>query len=84
MRRFRFHVPGDDGRPIAFPPEGPFWETGRSDAHVVMVAYSPSAETLTSENRWPDAERIEDGGEQPITFTDRFPRPMWWPIEQTT
>lgn len=78
MHRFRFYVPGDDGRPMAFPPEGPFWVTGSSDTHTIVVAYSPNLETLTSADRWPDAEDIDDGGKQPIQFSDRFGKPDWW------
>lgn len=78
MKRFRFYVSGDDGRPLAFPPEGPFWVTGYSDTHTVVVAYSPDEETLTRADRWPDAENIDDWGEQEISFTDRFPKPDWW------
>lgn len=59
MRRFRFYVPGD-GRPMTFPPEGPFWITGQSDTHTVVVAYSPDLVTLTIPGRWPDAEVTTD------------------------
>lgn len=78
MRRFRFYVPGTDGRPMAFPPAGPFWITGESDTHQVVVAFSPDIETLTNDRHWPDAEDIEDCGEQEIVFTKRFPCPGWW------
>jgi hypothetical protein len=78
MNRFRFYVPGQDGSPIGFPPEGPFWITGYSDTHVVVVAYSPDLATLTREDRWPDAENIDDGGPQPLSFSGRFPKPEWW------
>lgn len=78
MHRFRFYVPGDDPRPMAFPPTGPFWCTGFSETHCVVVAYAPDLKTLTGEGHWPDAEQIEDGGEQDISFTSRFPCPDWW------
>jgi len=78
LRRFRFYVPGDDGRPIEFPPEGPFWISGFSDTHTVVVAYSPNLETLTRSDRWPDAERIDDQGESEIQFSNRFSKPEWW------
>lgn len=78
MRRYRFYVPGDDPRPMKAPPVGPFWCTGYSETHCIVVAFAPDLETLTSESHWPDAEDIEDGGEKPIKFTDRFPRPKWW------
>jgi len=45
---------------------------------VIVVAYSPDLETLTGPERWPDAKDIEDGGEQEIAFTSRFPAPEWW------
>lgn len=78
MHRFRFYVPGDDGRPMKSPPEGPFWITGENGTHVVVVAYSPDLATLTGPDRWPDAEDIEDQGEEEIRFSGRFPKPGWW------
>ncbi|KIC42204.1 hypothetical protein RA27_02070 [Ruegeria sp. ANG-R] len=78
MNRYRFLIPGDDGRPMQFPPIAPFWITGCNDTHTVVVAYAPNLQTLTSESHWPDAEEIEDWGEQKITFTSRFPKPDWW------
>lgn len=80
MRRFRFKVPGEDGRPMAFPPEGPFWVTGYGEDFVTVVAFSPDLATLTRADRWPDAEDVDDQGEQPITFTDRFRKPDWWDV----
>ena len=82
MHRFRFYVPGDDGRPMSFPPEGPFWVTGRSETHTVVVAYSPDIETLLRSDRWPDAEDVDDGGIQEIVFSGRFPKPKWWEARQ--
>lgn len=78
MRRFRFLVPGDDGRPMTFPPSGPYWITGSSETHEVVVAYCRDQETLTSPDMWPDAEQIDDLGEQEIVYTDRFQRPEWY------
>jgi hypothetical protein len=81
MRRFRFYVPGRDGRPMAFPPIGPFWISGESDTHQIVIAYSPSLEVLTDANHWPDAENIDDQGETEIKFSERFPKPDWWKEE---
>jgi hypothetical protein len=43
---------------------------------------------MPSEDRlrefWPDAERIDDQGEQPVHFTDRFPRPDYWVATEHT
>ena len=82
MHRFRFHIPGDRWGPKEFPPEGPYWCTGYSSVAGqetnVVVAYSPSFEVLTGQNRWPDAIMVEDCGELAVSFTDRFPEPDWW------
>lgn len=78
MNRFRFHVPGGDGRPLTFPPPGPFWTAGYSDTHAIVVAFAPDLSSLTADAFWPDAEMIDDMGEQEITFSGRFPKPEWW------
>ena len=78
MHRFRFQVASDDYRPMAFPPVGPYWCTGYNDTHAFVVAYAPDEETLTNADHWPDAEDVQDLGEQEITFTDRFRKPDWW------
>lgn len=82
MNRYRFKVPGDDGRPIVFPPVAPFWITGCSDTHQIVVAYAPDLDTLTSETHWPDAEDIDEAIDSEITFTSRFVRPEWWDEKQ--
>lgn len=77
--RLRFFVPGvDDYRPITFPPPGPYWCSGYrgDDDAAVIVAYMPAGRDV--KEFWPEAEQINDMGEQSITFTDRFPKPDWW------
>jgi hypothetical protein len=81
MRRFRFQVPGDDGRSLTFPPEagvGPYGETGWTVGWTFVVAYAPSVEAIKSRHNWPDAVNIDDLGEQEIRFTDRFAKPRAW------
>lgn len=83
MRRFRFEVPGYDGRPLTFPPDagvGPSWSTGlgRDFVSTSVVAYAPSVDAIKSASNWPDAINIEDLGEQDIQFSERFKRPEWW------
>ncbi len=77
MNRYRFYIPGDDGRPMTFPPDGPFWVTGYSDTHTVVVAYSRDRETLAT--YWPDAENVVEEENSPVSFPGRFPKPDWWP-----
>ena len=78
MNRYRFMIPGDDGRPMSFPPVAPFWITGASETHTVVVAYAPDLETLTSTTHWPDAVDIDEEADSEITFTSRFQPPGWW------
>lgn len=75
MNRYRFRIPGSDGRPVVFPPPGPFWITGYGDDDTVVVAYCTAGQIKLF---WPDAFDIDDGGEQEISFSSRFPQPAWW------
>lgn len=78
MNRYRFKVPGEDGRPMTFPPVAPFWISGSSETHQIVVAYALDIATLTSETHWPDAEEIDEQEDCEITFTSRFQKPDWW------
>jgi len=78
MNRYIFQIAGDDGRPMSSPPIAPFWITGASESHTIVVAYAPDLETLTSETHWPDAVDIDEESGSEITFTSRFQRPEWW------
>ena len=78
MNRYRFKIAGDDGSPMSFPPVAPFWVTGSSENHQIVVAYAPDLETLTSETHWPDAVDIDEEIDSEITFTSRFVQPEWW------
>ena len=74
--RHRFKTDLEDYRPVTFPPPGPYWCTGETDDHSVVVAYLPKGEPLLK--WWPDAIEVETVEEEVIFFTDRFPRPTWW------
>lgn len=84
MLRARFHANADDWRPINFPPPGPAWCTGYAadESYSTVVAY------VADENQirefWPEATNIEIDEHAKIIFTDRFPRPDWWPEGQLT
>ena len=73
-----FKIPGDDGRPMTFPPPGPFWITGSNDTHVTVVAYLPIGSEVTDQALWPDAEDIDAEVKDTIQYTDRFRKPEWW------
>jgi len=79
MIRARFHANADDWRPIKFPPPGPAWCTGYAadGSYSTVVAYAESEDQIRE--FWPEASNIEADDRNEITFTDRFPRPDWWP-----
>jgi hypothetical protein len=77
MNRYRFHANEDDWRPVTFPPPGPAWGTGYGDGYSVVVAFAESEDQILE--YWPEAAEITVQENEPIKFTDRFPRPGWWP-----
>lgn len=81
MIRARFYANLDDPRPVHWPIKHPYWVSGTTDTHSIVVAYADNEREI--HRNWPDAERVDahavdahamDG----YTFTDRFPRPSWW------
>ena len=74
--RHRFKTDPTDYRPVAFPPPGPYWCTGGSGDHSIVVAYLPKGEPLL--RWWPDASDVETEEVEVIVFTSRFPCPDWW------
>ena len=79
--RHRFQTDPDDYRPVAFPPPGPYWCTGFTDEHSIVVAYLPKGEDLAK--WWPDASGVETEEVEVIHFTDRFPCPDWYSAPAT-
>lgn len=78
--RVRFQTTESDYRPIVFPAPGPWWCSGSSSTHNILIAYVKDLNQILE--FWPEAEHIEDPEEQEeITFTDRFPKPSWWNTE---
>ena len=76
FERHRFKTDPEDSRPVAFPPPGPYWCTGSTGAHAIVVAYLPKGEPLLK--WWPDAVDVETDVREVIQFTDRFVCPAWW------
>lgn len=78
--RIRLYVNLEDYRPVKWPPLGPYWCSGESDTHAVVVAYVPHG-TKDSEIRkyWPevkDVDRMQTDTD--LEFSDRFQKPHWW------
>lgn len=77
MIRARFYVNADDPRPVNWPIKHPYWVTGYSDEHAVVVAYADDVDEIKA--NWPEAE-VDDYDEcTEYTFTDRFQKPEWMP-----
>lgn len=93
-QRVRFRADPEDYRPVKWPPPGPYWCSGHGwgdpmfDEHgqteySIVVAYVKKREQV--EEFWPEATHVEMlEATVPLNFTDRFPQPHWWPIEQST
>ena len=82
--RVRLYVNLDDYRSVKWPPLGPYWCSGESDTHSIVVAYVPTGTTLqTIRKYWPEVKTVDRMQESiPITYSDRFQKPDWW-IEDT-
>lgn len=80
MIRARFYANADDFRPIKFPPPYPYWCSGYGDNHSIVIAFADSVEQICE--YWPEADEIEHTEAKEVTFSDRFPKPDWWPPPQ--
>lgn len=79
--RIRIYVNLDDYRSVVWPPIGPYWCSGSTEHHSIVIAYVPSrASDKEIRRQWPEVEsidRIEINMPQ-ILYSDRFPKPDWW------
>jgi len=76
MLRVRFKANLEDCRPMSWPLKHPYWCTGETDEHSVMVAYVDDITELM--RSWPEAVDIEYEKVMGYSFTPRFPRPEWF------
>jgi len=75
--RYRFHSSSvDDPRPVVWPPKGPYWVSGEGDGYAILIAYLPEGIDLAA--YWPEASDIEADEHAQITYSSRFPKPVWW------
>ena len=80
MKRVRFYVSKEackgDYRPVKCPIKHPYWCTGESSTHFILIAFVESRDELIE--LWPEAE-IDIIIEVPkIQFTSRLPKPDWY------
>lgn len=74
MIRARFYC--DDSRPVKWPPPYPFWCTGETDNHEIVVGYYDNEDQIYE--YYPEAFNIISNEVDEIRFSDRFERPDWW------
>ena len=77
MYRARFYANLDDYRSVKWPVKYPYWRTGESESHSIVVAYVDSIEDVYE--CWPEAQGINMGDEvDSFLFTSRFEKPEWF------
>jgi hypothetical protein len=77
LLRVRLHVNPDDYRPVVWPIKHPYWCSGSTDDHYIVVAYVESEEE--ARRLWPEITDIDVMEETDhYTFTSRFAQPEWW------
>lgn len=83
MKRCRFYLDKQkcrgDFRPVKWPIKYPYWCSGQSDTHFILISYADSVKDI--KELWPevndsDFDFIEECDK--ITFTSRFPKPEWF------
>ena len=76
LLRVRFYCNLDDPRPINWPVKFPYWVTGESETHSIVVSYADSENYI--KRNWPEAIDLDSQEVPAITFSDRFPKPDWY------
>jgi len=75
MIRARFKANADDYRPVNWPIKHPYWCTGYTENHSIIVAYADDIDEIF--DNWPEAKDIDAITVQEYQFTNRFPKPSW-------
>ncbi len=74
--RARFLANIDDYRSINWPVKHPYWCSGSTSTHSIIVAYADNKEEIIK--NWPEAIEIDFEHVEDYIFTDRFPKPEWF------
>lgn len=80
MIRVRFKTQEEDYRPINWPVKHPYWVSGSGSNYWVLVAYADDEAELL--RNWPEAYDLVSQHASRYVFTDRFPEPDWWEVNQ--
>lgn len=76
LYRIRFKANPDDYRPIKWPVGHPYWCSGFNEQYSTVISYADSEEYI--KELWPEATDLDVEEVQEITFSSRFPRPIWF------
>lgn len=76
MLRVRFKANRADYRPINWPIEHPYWCSGHTDDHSIIVAYADDEEYILK--NWPEAIDLDSEIVTEYYFSSRFPKPSWF------
>ena len=75
--RYRLYTKAlDDYRPLLFNAGYPWWCSGTSSEHAVIIAWLPEGEDIYK--YWDDATDITTDECDEISFSGRFPEPSWY------
>jgi hypothetical protein len=80
MLRIRFKANPDDYRPVNWPVKHPYWCSGSTDEHSIVISYADNEEYIYE--NWPEAEDLDVEERAEYVFTDRFPKPDWFNLEK--
>ena len=76
LLRVRFFANLDDCRPVNYPVEYPWWRSGETFTHSIVVSYADSEQYIYK--NWPEATSLLSVEEvEKIVFTSRFPKLDW-------
>jgi len=76
MIRVRFKAAEDDPRPVNWPVKHPFWITGYGLGYATVISYADNEEYIHT--NWPEATDLDTAEVNEYTFTERFPKPVWF------
>lgn len=76
MLKARFKANLEDSRPINWPVKHPYWESGQSQTHAIVISYADDEQYIF--DNWPEATDLEWEEVANYKFTGRFPRPKWF------
>lgn len=79
MIRARFKANFEDFRSVNWPVKHPYWCTGYSETHAIVVAYADDIDEI--KRNWPEALDIDSEEVIGYVFSDRFPKSLWFKLE---